>query len=49
MRSPRKQSYNHKEDRLHLKLVECLNNIEKKDLFSPADCKSDRSLPTYCC
>ena len=30
-------------DRLQLQLVECLNNNDKKDLFSAADRKSDRS------
>ena len=32
-----------KEDRLQLQLIECLNNYEKKDLFSAADRKSDQS------
>ena len=37
-----KITYNHEKDRLQLKLVECLNNDERNDVFLPADHKSDR-------
>ena len=42
-----KITYNHEKDRLQLKLVECLNNDERNDVFLPADHKSDRCQPTH--